>query len=142
MSYFALQESSKLISRKIWVIEKSWNFHTEVITYLSATYLMYWAIRSQFMPINAHGKASVRNSISISTASQTIFKTCSVVNLFFKWEYIKQAKSVWRPSSREINSLLNVKPEKRNQLDEIHSVEISWFFYHSDFTSNQIWGFQ
>ena len=25
---FALQESSKLTSRKIWVIEKSWNFHT------------------------------------------------------------------------------------------------------------------
>ena len=28
MADFALQESSKLISRKIWVIEKSWNFHT------------------------------------------------------------------------------------------------------------------
>ena len=29
---FSLQESSKLISRKIWVIEKSWNFHTVIST--------------------------------------------------------------------------------------------------------------
>ena len=28
MAVFALQKSSKLISRKIWVMEKSWNFHT------------------------------------------------------------------------------------------------------------------
>ena len=28
MAYFALLESPKLISRKIWVTEKSWNFHT------------------------------------------------------------------------------------------------------------------
>ena len=28
MADFALLESPKLISRKIWVIEKSWNFHT------------------------------------------------------------------------------------------------------------------
>ena len=27
---FALLESSKLISRKIWVMEKSWNFHTGI----------------------------------------------------------------------------------------------------------------
>ena len=31
---FVLQESSKLISRKIWVIEKSWNFHTVPLAYL------------------------------------------------------------------------------------------------------------
>ena len=28
MADFALLESPKLISRKVWVIEKSWNFHT------------------------------------------------------------------------------------------------------------------
>ena len=28
MADFALVESPKLISRKIWMIEKSWNFHT------------------------------------------------------------------------------------------------------------------
>ena len=28
MAVFALLESSKWISRKIWVIQKSWNFHT------------------------------------------------------------------------------------------------------------------
>ena len=28
MAVFALLESSKLIARKIWVIEKLWNFHT------------------------------------------------------------------------------------------------------------------
>ena len=32
MADFALQESSKLISRKNWVIQKSWNFHTVVST--------------------------------------------------------------------------------------------------------------
>ena len=30
MAVFELLESTKLISRKIWVIEKSWNFHTVV----------------------------------------------------------------------------------------------------------------
>ena len=30
MADFALLESPKLISRKIWVTEKSWNFHTVV----------------------------------------------------------------------------------------------------------------
>ena len=29
----------------------------------------------------------------------------------------------------------------RRNLILLHSVEISWFFYHSDFTWNQIWGF-
>ena len=32
MADFALQQSSKLISHKIWMIQKSWNFHT-VCTY-------------------------------------------------------------------------------------------------------------
>ena len=31
MADFALLESPKLISRKIWVIEKSWNFHTVLV---------------------------------------------------------------------------------------------------------------
>merc|ERR1712242_567242 len=32
------------------------------------------------------------------------------VGLFFKWWNMRQAKSVWRPSSREISSLLKVRP--------------------------------
>ena len=31
MAHFALLECPKLISRKIWVIEKSWNFHTVLL---------------------------------------------------------------------------------------------------------------
>ena len=39
MADFALQESSKLISRKIWMIEKSWNFHTVHIGFQQFTKL-------------------------------------------------------------------------------------------------------
>ncbi|KAH3680048.1 hypothetical protein WICPIJ_008429 [Wickerhamomyces pijperi] len=39
-----------------------------------------------------------------------IFSTMSADGLFFKWANNKQAKSVWRPSSRQINSLEKVKP--------------------------------
>ena len=40
MAFFAHQEVSKLISRKIWMIEKSWNFHTVCV----------WFILTDLMP--------------------------------------------------------------------------------------------
>ena len=44
MADFALQESSKLISRKIWVIQKSWYFHTGVCNFLTI-----WRKKWQFL---------------------------------------------------------------------------------------------
>ena len=58
MADFALLESPKLISRKIWVIEKSWNFHT-VNMYLHDLFcshfngIVSWGVRVQLnkMPL-------------------------------------------------------------------------------------------
>merc|ERR1719242_191982 len=76
----------------------------------SATNFIYVDIKSQFLPMSLTGKASVRNSISISTASETISTILDSDGLFFRWWNMRQAKSVCRPSSREINSFENVNP--------------------------------
>ena len=55
----------------------------------------------------------VRNSCSILTASRMIFSTVSGCGLLLRWVNNRQAKSVCRPSSREINSLENVRPGMR-----------------------------
>jgi len=47
----------------------------------SATNLIYCAIDDAFIPINAHGNASVRNSISIFTASRRISSIRSTLGL-------------------------------------------------------------
>lgn len=69
----------------------------------SATNSMYWLINSPFIPTNAHGRASHTNSLSMSTASLTIPLTRSSLSFDRRREYNKQAKSQWRPSSREID---------------------------------------
>lgn len=55
----------------------------------SATNLIYWLISSEFIPINAQGRASQTNWVSISTASCTIswtFCQCSWFrNVLQKW---------------------------------------------------------
>lgn len=67
-------------------------------------------MRSAFMPIKLTGSALVVNSISISTASETINFTVSALGRFFSFENNKHAKSQWSPSSRLINSFENVNP--------------------------------
>jgi hypothetical protein len=47
----------------------------------SATNLIYCAIADAFIPTSEHGKASVRNSISILTASRRISSTRSTLGL-------------------------------------------------------------
>ncbi len=47
----------------------------------SATNLIYCAIDDAFIPINAHGNASVRNSISIFTASRRMTSIRSALGL-------------------------------------------------------------
>jgi len=63
----------------------------------SATNLIYCAIADAFIPISEHGKASVRNSISILTASQRISSIRSVLGLLIICLNNKQAKSVCKP---------------------------------------------
>ena len=77
----------------------------------SATNSMYWHIKSEFIPINRTGNASVTNSFSIATASMIIKRTISFGSwlftcLVYKW----QAKSQCNPSSLEINSFEKVSP--------------------------------
>jgi len=63
-----------------------------------------------FIPIKEHGRASVRNSCSILTASLMIRSTVSGLGRRRRWVNKRQAKSVCRPSSREMSSLENVNP--------------------------------
>src|ERR1700746_1818057 len=71
---------------------------------------MYWHIISEFMPISLTGSASDTNSFSMLTALVITSVTRSTGNLFTNWLYNKQAKSQCKPSSREINSLLKLRP--------------------------------
>lgn len=62
------------------------------------------------MPRRAQGRASVRNSCSMVTASVITSWTARLEGRLFRWEKSRQAKSVWRPSSREMSSLEKVRP--------------------------------
>lgn len=63
-----------------------------------------------FIPMRLTGRATVRNSFSISTASQMILPTVSGLGRRSRWEKRRQAKSVCSPSSREMSSLEKVRP--------------------------------
>ena len=62
------------------------------------------------LPMRATGRASVRNSHSMETASLTISKIRSWLGFLWRCLKSRQAKSVCKPSSLEINSLLKVNP--------------------------------
>lgn len=62
------------------------------------------------MPINLHCRLSMMNSFSISTASRMMSYTLSLLKGYFNSLYSTQAKSVWRPSSLDINSFEKVSP--------------------------------
>ena len=115
--------------RKKWMS----GFSGQVIVKLSEfKKLIIFTMSPQFMPMSATGRASVRNSISILTASHTICKwlrwgnggkekltknqamknndfristsrTRCLVGLFRRWRNMRQAKSVCRPSSLNIS---------------------------------------
>lgn len=72
---------------------------------LSATNSMYCDMVTAFMPMRPTGRASVTNSFSHSTASRMIFLTVSGLGLSCNMLNNRHAKSQWRPSSREMNSL-------------------------------------
>lgn len=74
---------------------------------------MYWHMRTEFMPIRATGKASLKNSCSIATASMMIILTRSLLGWLRRRPKRRHAKSVCKPSSREISSLEKVKPGMR-----------------------------
>lgn len=71
---------------------------------------MYNFISPEFMPSKAHGRASVKNSCSMATASVMTSCTACLLGRWFRCEKRRQAKSVCKPSSREMSSLLNVRP--------------------------------
>ena len=85
MEYFALQESSKLISRKIWVIEISWNFHT--LRWL----VDFWSKMDHFGSIISIWPKLFQHPVSLRTegkiTSQIRKKSyfcCHVSKLFFR----------------------------------------------------------
>ena len=71
---------------------------------------MYSLIRGADIPIKEHGNASRINSFSILTASRINLIAFVFGNRCLHLEYSRQAKSVWSPSSRAINSLEAVRP--------------------------------
>lgn len=71
---------------------------------LSATNSMYCFIKVWFMPISLTGRASVRNSCSMTTASWIIDLMTFSDGLLTKYENIIQAKSQWRPWKRKSHS--------------------------------------
>ena len=76
----------------------------------SATNSMYRLISVAFIPIKLQGKLSLINSFSIATTSVIMAAMLAWVVGYRSRLCNKQPKSVWRPSSREINSLEKVTP--------------------------------
>jgi len=77
-----LKEKKKIIQKKTTTIICQFTFEQpSSIKRRSATNLIYCAIDDAFIPINAHGNASVRNSISIFTASRRISSIRSTLGL-------------------------------------------------------------
>ena len=71
---------------------------------------MYSAMRGADIPMRAHGSASVMNSFSALTASRMSLIAFVFGSRCLHLEYRRQAKSVWSPSSRAMNSLDAVSP--------------------------------
>lgn len=71
--------------------------HLSSSSSLSATNSMYCFISLQFIPMRLQGRASVRNSCSILTASQMISYILSLDGRFKRWLNIRQAKSQCNP---------------------------------------------
>ena len=65
------------------------------------------------MPSSAQGRASVRNSCSMATASVMTSCTACFEGRLLRCEKRRQAKSVCMPSSREMSSLEKVRPAMR-----------------------------
>ena len=74
---------------------------------------MYCSMSLALIPNNGQGKLSVKNPCSILTASMMIFWMTCLLGRLRRWLKRRQAKSVWRPSSREMSSLEKVKPGMR-----------------------------
>ena len=76
----------------------------------SATNSIYLDICVEFIPMSRHGNASQINSCSIFTAWVIISRTVFAGKGFINFRYSRIANSVCNASSREINSLLKVRP--------------------------------
>ena len=75
---FALQESSKLISRKIWVIEKSWNFHTVIHQQI----IFFW-------------KKNENNICFSSSCTHSHSSKRKIGSLEFSWFFLKSPHCVF-----------------------------------------------
>lgn len=65
-------------------------------------------MRVSFMPMSLTGRASVRNSCSITTASLTISLILSSDGLLIRYENIKQAKSQCKPYTEKNTTICNL----------------------------------
>ena len=85
-------QEGKELGKHIFTLE-----HLRATRSLSATNSIYCFIRLWFIPMSFTGRASVRNSCSMTTASLMISLILSSDGLFLRYVNIKQAKSQWRP---------------------------------------------
>ena len=84
-------------SKHIFTLE-----HLRATRSLSATNSIYCFIRLWFIPMSFTGRASVRNSCSMTTASLIISLILSSDGLFLRYVNIKQAQSQWRSCVTDI----------------------------------------
>ena len=86
MADFALQESSKLISRKIWVIQKSWNFHTVIhlsgIPFWNITYPVKWRRSKQSKNVRTCNFALSTTITNIANFLRSPFSTWHLMTSF------------------------------------------------------------
>ena len=115
MAVLGASKWPKLISRKIWVGENSWNFYTVY------SQLVYPGLYKEFQ-----------------------FKLDHPVVFFLQLNVIDHQKWSISRTFLTFSSVTSFPLPKRGfsytkALAVTHSVEISWFSYHSDFTWNQFW---
>ena len=106
-----LLDSSKLISRKIWMTEKSWNFQNVHNPLIFSVMVMEYFLQNSYQSLKNH----------CASFKQVIF----TLILFFKL--------LWNLNDIEgysIKELCHSVATVEKGLFWNHSVEISWFFYH------------
>ena len=118
LAVFALQDSSKLNSREIWLIQKSYNFHT-------VKYLLEYL--NHFMRIQNLDKCKkTKNSLLVWIFREFEFNHISLILII---DFIQLLWIIWL--RKELFTPFHTSFSVR------HSVEIWKKFCHSDFTWNQ-----
>ena len=129
MVIFETQSLLKLVSRKIWVVEKLWNFHT-AMQYLEMFSLIL--VQFDFMVLSnrfVHNENLIPHWLISHLQKPITSFVCSVLDIDFlcKFNSYLQTRSPCRDGSRFV-MLYSIQTNLMfNELKDLHDFKITWF---------------